>query len=695
MSLAPLELVCFGPPTARLAGGEPPPEVLWRKHLGLLIYLALSPSRTRSRDHLVGLLWAERPDEKAHRALNESVLRLRQALGKDRLRSVKDALVLNADGLDVDALRFAAAAEPSREEALALVRGDFLEGFHIEGANEFDDWMALERDRYRARSVSALVGAGERRLSEGRPVEAGDAARRALALAPRAEPAVRLLMRAAALAGDAATALTAYRDFASTLQREVREQPRRVLTALADRIRSGAWRPAAGPAAEPPLVGRARIHRDALETVAQGLAQGPRALVITAAPGMGRTRLLAECVRRLALDGALVLQARPVESDQDASWSALRLLVRAGLADAPGLPAARRESLGAVAALAPELAERFPPREARDVADMATALADVLGAVAEERPLAVALDDAHWADGPSLAALGAALGTKRAAAPIVLLLTVAQGVANPPRELQRLTGDVGRGLPGQTVRLAPLSSEDLGVLVHALAPWCKDDGERDRLTRRLAVETGGSPFFAVTLLGALAKATTLRDDFVAWPPEGGTFDAPLPFSIPSLVRHAISLLVGEMGREERAILGAASVCGQTIDLDLVAHVAERSVADVERALPVFERAYMVTFDGRRYAFAAPLTAEVVRTEDLTPGERRRLERRAGDALAARTDLESRVLRAELLAHAAPDHAVYQLALDAARDAKAAGAERMERRAMAAAEVISAGQRARQ
>jgi len=177
---------------------------------------------------------------------------------------------------------------------------------------------------------------------------------------------------------------------------------------------------------------------------------------------------------------------------------------------------------------------------------------------------------------------------------------------------------------------------------------------------------------------------------VAWPPAGGTFDTPLPFSVPSLVRHAITLLVGEMEREERAILGAASVCGQAIDIDLVAQVAERSVADVERALPVFERASLVTFDGRRYAFAAPLIAEVVRNEDLTAGERRRLERRAGEALAARSDLESRVRRAELLAHAAPDQAAYQLALDAARDAKGAGAERMQRRAMAAAELISPG-----
>ena len=58
-----LELRCLGPPSVRVDGREPPPDVLWRKHLALLVYLALSPDRTRSRSHLMGLLWAERPED--------------------------------------------------------------------------------------------------------------------------------------------------------------------------------------------------------------------------------------------------------------------------------------------------------------------------------------------------------------------------------------------------------------------------------------------------------------------------------------------------------------------------------------------------------------------------------------------------------------------------------------------------------
>jgi DNA-binding SARP family transcriptional activator len=686
MALAPLELVCFGPPLARLAGAEPPREVQWRKHFALLTYLALSPSRSRTRDHLVGLFWPEQPDRKARKSLDMALHRLRRVLGEERLSSAKDAVVLSGDQLDVDVLRFSAEARAHPDEALRLVRGEFLEGFHLDAAQEFEDWMTSERRRYQELATAALVATGERRLAENRLEEATDLAHRALGLAPRLEPAAALLMRARMLAGDSAGALTAFQDFAAAI-REIGEEPNRALSTLADRVRSEASaRPKISPTeTEPPLVGRQQLHKAVFEAVSG--TRSPRALLITAPPGMGRSRLLAECVRRSEVDGAVVVQTRAVESDQDAPWSALRLLIRAGLATAPGLPAAPRSSLAALAELVPELAERFTPRPVRDVSDMAAALADVLGAISEERPILIGLDDAHWADGPSLAALGTALG-KLTKSSVLLVVTVAQGVGEPPRELDRLQGDIGHDIPGLTVRLGALDQGDLAALVAALAPWCRDAADRDRLTRRLAFETGGSPFFAVTLLGSLAKASTLQKDFVSWPPPRGTHGAPPPFSVPSVVKRAIQVRAGELATEELAVLRAASVCGQALDCGLIATVAGVPVDTVERALPAFERRQFVQFDGTRYAFAAPMIADVVRTECLTRGERRTLEGRAAAALETHTDLESRALRAELLAHIAPDAASGELALSVAREALDAGARRTAQRALAAARQVA-------
>ena len=49
----------LGPVALSVDGIPAPAELLWRKHLALLLYLLRSPRRTRGREHLIGLLWAD------------------------------------------------------------------------------------------------------------------------------------------------------------------------------------------------------------------------------------------------------------------------------------------------------------------------------------------------------------------------------------------------------------------------------------------------------------------------------------------------------------------------------------------------------------------------------------------------------------------------------------------------------------
>jgi len=664
-----LELFCFGSATARLGSREPPAMLLWTKHLGLLIYLALSPARSRTRDHLLGLFWADKPEARARHSLNETLRRLRKILGAERLLSRGDAVVLNDAGLEVDAWRDEALAEPA---------GAFLEGFVVDEAPGFEEWAAGERRRYQARIVAALVAAGERHLVASRFVDAADAARRALAAEPHHEPAARLLLRAAALAGDGTGALAAFREFAARLEASTGEQPSRALVALSERIRRQGWRPVPAQDQEPVpiLIGREQVHLEAFNLLTGALADGPRTLLITGAPGMGRTRLLTECVERLALEGALVLRARPVPTDHDAPWSTLRLLARAGLPQAPGLAAAPPDALGIAAWLVPELAERFPARAPSDSADVAAAIAAVFDAVIAERPIALAIDDAHLSDATTLDALPAVI-ERLAGRRMALIITAAEEAAPSPSIL-RLRLEIGerRRLRGLALQLDPLTAEDLRALVAPLAPWCVGDAALDRLARRLEFETGGNPFFVITLLGGLRRIAHLQADFTTWPRPQATFDTPLPFTLPNLARAAVAARIAEVDEECRTILSAASVGGVSLDLDLVATLTDLPRARVEERLATLERRQLIAFDGRRYAFAAPLIADAVRGECLTPGQRQALRRRAAAALAGREDLESRVLRVELLARIDPGAATAQEALAVARTAethRAAGA----------------------
>jgi len=687
--LPSLELQCFGVPNAHLGGSRAPAEVLRRKHLALLIYLALSPNRRRTRAHLVGMLWPETGEAQARHSLNEAIRRLRAHLGTARFVSDGDSVVLDDTGLLVDALRFDALLDRSNADALQLGRGDFLEGFTVEGAPAFEEWAAVERVRYQAKAAAALVTTGEQALVAARGSEAAEAGRRALALQPYAEPAVRLLMRARALNGDTAGALAAFHDFASRLAQELGEQPSRDLAVLADRIRERRWRRPAQQHTdeEPALVGQQRAQREAFGLVAAALQRGPRVLLIIGDPGTGKTRLVTECVERFALEGAVVAVATPLESDRDAPWSTLRTLLRAGLVRAPGSAAVDPGVLGVLAGLAPDALPDVTARPPTDHAEVAAALASLLRALADEQPVTLAVDEAHCADGASIEVLAGAM-THLAGRPLLLVVSARGSFEESPRALVRFKSDIGRvgGVPGQAVQLEPLAQAHIRELIVRHSGWCVDEGDRDRLARRLSFETGGNPFLIVTMLRALEKASLLRDDVLAWPPPGATIDGPLPISIPSLVRRAVAARAAELDEASLRVLRAASIGALAVDPDLVVALTGLARERVEELLAVLERHRLLTFDGERYLFAAPLIAQVVRGECLAGGERRALRARAVAALAARHDLDARLLRVELRALIEPPGpAVFGEAVAAAEAALAESAPRAARRALAVAE----------
>jgi DNA-binding SARP family transcriptional activator len=684
-STSPLELQCFGPPAARVPGQATPPELLWRKHLALLVYLALSPGRTRSRQHLLGVFWPEKDEQPARHSLNEALRRLRTCLGSERIVTQGESLTLHDADLAVDALRFEVLAGTDPRQALAMLSGDFLEGFDAGVAPAFDEWAGAMRERYHVAGADLLVRAGAQSLLDSRPAEAAALARRALALQPYSEPAASLLVRACALGGDAAGALGAYHEFRERQEAELGERPSRELAALADRVRRERWRDSsrARANAAPVLVTRTS-ERLAFGVTDQALHAGPRTLVIMGNPGTGRTRLLGECLDRLALEGAAVAMARPLETDHDAPWSTLRALMRAGLCRVPGIAAADPEALALLAALIPELEQRVAPRTPRDRAEVGAAVASLLHAAAEEGPIGLGVDDAELADGASIGALHAALEAL-GAAPVMLVVGTVPGADVARPELLALRAAAGRGLPGLTVRLDPFMPDEILTLVRTLAPWCREEKEIARLARRIVFETGGNPLLAVTLLGALQQRSSLRGDVLAWPDPNATLDSPLPISVPELARLAIISCVTALDDEASRILAIASTLGLALDLDLIAALGNCLPPEIEALLPAMERASLIVFDGERYAFAAPLVAQVVRGECLTPGQRRAMRTRAIDLLAGRADLESRVLRTELMGAVDPGPGSFADALAVARDALAGDAIRTARRALRAAQ----------
>src|SRR2546422_496104 len=263
----------LGPVAVSVDGGSAPPELLWRKNLALLVYLARSPKRARTREHLIGLLWGDKPEGAARHSLNEAVRVLRRHAGDGGVETEAGQvrLVTGAVELDTERLDALLAAKDYRG-AVELVAGGVFEGFCVSGASRVEGWMSGGRKPWGGRPGGALLCPADGPLGTGDLTGAHDAAQRALLLDPTSDVPVRGVMRCRALAGDRAGALECYETFAARLAGEVDTEPDTDTKALAERVRrerawrlpagaGGAGETAAGSRRAPPLGGARGLAR--------------------------------------------------------------------------------------------------------------------------------------------------------------------------------------------------------------------------------------------------------------------------------------------------------------------------------------------------------------------------------------------------------------------------------------------------
>ena len=210
------------------------------KRLALLAYLAVPhPPSRRHRDSLLALLWPERDVRRARTNLRQTLYRLRRSLGKGVLVGKgRERVGADPDRLWCDASAATAAVEDGRsEEALELYRGAFLEGFHLEGAPEFERWVDRERRRLRLQAVDAAWELTDRAVGSGDPDAARRWADRALRLAPYDGGALRRYLTLMDWLGQPAVAVRAYRAYADRLEDDLELEPSVETRELIDRIR--------------------------------------------------------------------------------------------------------------------------------------------------------------------------------------------------------------------------------------------------------------------------------------------------------------------------------------------------------------------------------------------------------------------------------------------------------------------------
>jgi tetratricopeptide (TPR) repeat protein/transcriptional regulator with XRE-family HTH domain len=391
------------------------------------------------------------------------------------------------------------------------------------------------------------------------------------------------------------------------------------------------------------LVAREAERTAIVEALAAATGGRGGVLLLAGEPGIGKTRLAQDASVQAEERGFLVATGRCYRP-------------QSGTPFAPLFEAFARLYAGAPAPARAGIAERWPslatllpdelapgPTPARAAADEAQRLyraaTGFVREIAAVHPVALLVDDLHWADGGSLE-LFAYLARHTGADRLLMLgtyRTAEVGSSHPLRELifslsreglattiavDRLDRDATTRLLADRLDGTPVS-EEFGALIHR--------------------HTRGNPFFTVEMLLALIERGDVFRLDGRWIRREVT-----ELEAPASVTEAIGERVGRLSLPAQHVLETVSILGEVFDVEDLS-IVDADERELEDALEEAVGSGLLTTVEGRYAFDHVLTQQALYAA-LSPTRRRRLHRRAGDQLERRSEAVRRRRAIEIALH---------------------------------------------
>ncbi len=378
------------------------------------------------------------------------------------------------------------------------------------------------------------------------------------------------------------------------------------------------------------IVGR-RYELGVMETVWERVERGSgQVLLLGGEPGAGKTRLAAEAACALHEQGVGVLVGTATKDAGVPYQPFVEMLDHLFRGSEPGTLAdattveLRRLSRHVERHLPPDKAAEEPAHDGRR--DLFDAVARLFRRMARDRPLAVVVDDLHWAQLPTIALLEhlvhacldtrtLVVGTFRTTAPDrsdVLSARMA--------ELHRLDG----------VRRLDLGGLDTEAVAEFVCQHARVSPDRARAPAAILRDrTGGNPFF-------------LRETWIDLERRGGVAALRGPQRVPASVGDTVAARLAGLAERVREIIELAAVLGDTFDLPTLvrASATDRHLSmdavDAAAAVGLIEAVDQPDGSPGRFGFVHALTRQAV-VDRLPQARRTALHATVAEALEAHHD----------------------------------------------------------
>jgi len=352
------------------------------------------------------------------------------------------------------------------------------------------------------------------------------------------------------------------------------------------------------------VAGRDKELTDLADLALQAAAGQGQLIVIEGEPGIGKTLLLRTMLDAAAEQFPRTLSGTADEFDQRLPFATVHSCL--------GPLETSHRQVAEVLALIRGGAAEYP------VIESLTALIEEWCAAS---PVALAVDDVHWAD-PASVLLLHRLGRVAGQLPLLLAVTLRSGAGRP--DVDALTQS-WRGHGAVRIMLGPLPDSAVDQLVTDLA-----GGVPGPVLRGLISSTAGNPLYISELMAGLAREMRLRTAGEAVDLEP---DPNLRWMSPTL-GMAVARRLAFLSSQTRELLQVAALLGAAFSVADVAAVLDRPVTDLLGPVREATAAGLLTAQADQLAFRHPLVRTAL-DDELPMSARQALHCQIAQALTTR------------------------------------------------------------
>ena len=627
--------------------GDPVTSVNTNRLQSLLAYLILHGNTPQPREHLAFTLWPASRESQARTNLRQLLHGLKRALPAQCPSLVIDPFAVQwrqdascaVDTVDFQAaITDAAAARAENDRAreirsltsaAQLYEDDLLPAL-------YDDWLVPLREDCRRRMCDALLRLATIFEEQKEYAAAIPWVNRLVVMDSLSETHHQLLIRLHAANQDRSSALRAYHQCMRILRREMGVEPGPATRDLFERILkgdlggsreqiSGALIPSeAKPASHLPklraLVGRAAEWEKLALAWQTAVEEGPRAVIISGEPGIGKTTLADELYQSCIRQGHAAVRSRCYAGRGQTAYAPVAEWlrsdpVRAGWSKLPA------QQLAELALLLPEIREQYPdlelpkPGQPGPLAEnwhrrqFYESLSAAIGKT--RKPLLLYCDDMQWCDPDSFEWLSALLISPSAAGILVLGTVRAEETGREHPFTRFVAGLRQLGIVLE-IPLERLDAEETAELARRESAKPLESGSLSEIFRA----TRGNPLFVVESVRAGLQSTR--------------------------VHAVLTARLAQLTAPSYELAGLASIVGRPFSLELLEKATDWDESSLSDALDELWRRLIIESRGAsEYDFTHDLLREVACSE-LSLVRRRYWHRRLACALAEvhAADIES-------------------------------------------------------